>query len=199
MRAHSGYSNPFKCLVFAGITLAVLVAVTGPRAVIAQSLTLSFRFDDGSANPAVNFPSLATVKNITATDSGKTFTIDVFATVTGTGGTAEQNLGLQSVFFRGVSSSVSNGAFSTGAGIGVQGQAAGYFDTANPPFSNGGAGPWGFFNASNTANGTGWTAGGSGTIGEFGSTTNGTTASATADGIADFGGASSATSYTALA
>src|SRR4051812_42426301 len=110
MKMHSWLNKSLQGLVVAGAALAALAGVSGPRTANAQSLTLSFRFDDGSANPAVNFASLASSKAITSANNGQSFTIDVFATVTGTGGTAQNNLGLQSVLYRGASSSLNNGA-----------------------------------------------------------------------------------------
>jgi hypothetical protein len=190
-------------LLTAGFALAIFGGAH-LRTANAQSLTLSFRFDDGTANPAVDYATLATSKTITSANSGQTFTIDIFATVTGTGGTTQTRLGLQSIEYRALISSTNNNAFSTGSGVGQTGTTGGQYSDAggtNPPYNTppGATGPWGFFNALTTNGGTGWASSSSGTIGDFGTTTNGTNQVGPTSGVKGFGGASGASSTSALA
>jgi hypothetical protein len=185
--------------VLIGVSAMTVVAASSARA---QQLTLSFRFDDGTANPALDYAALATNKTITPANSGQTYTIDIFATVTGTGGTVQNRLGLQSIEYRGLLSSVNNNAFSTGSGTGQTGTVSTQYTDAggaNPPYALGGSGPWAFFNSANTVNGTGWPGSSSGTIGDFGTTSNGTDIVAATSGVIGFGGRSQASSTTELA
>ncbi len=105
---------------------------------------------------------------ITSANSGQTYLIDVFATVVGaSGNTNLANLGINNMLFRGYSSSVNKGAFTTsGTGsVGVQNdgnlQSTSNNNIASTPTS----------------------------ISDGGST-NGTTVSATADGVVDLPGTS---------
>jgi hypothetical protein len=188
--------------VLTAFTALAAVTVVAPSSTRAQSLTLSFRFDDGTANPAANYAALATSKTITPANSGQTYTIDIFATVTGTSGTLQSRIGLQSIEYRGLLSSVNKSAFSTGSGVGQTGTVGAQYTDAgsmNPPYALGGSGPWAFFNSLNTTNGTGWAGSSSGTIGDFGTTSNGADVVAATSGVIGFGGRNEASSTTALA
>ena len=106
---------------------------------------------------------------ITSANSGQTYLIDVFATVVGaSGNTNLANLGINNMLFRGYSSSVNNGAFTTsGTGsVGVQNDG----------------------NLQSTSNNS--TSRAPRPRSPDGGSTNGTTVSATADGVVDLPGTS---------
>src|SRR5438445_11810382 len=91
----------FLCAVFA----VALLSSVALRPIQAQSLTLDFQFDSTSGG--------GTTQPISST--GQTFTIDVFATVTGTVGNNPTNaqlqrLGIQLLRFAGRSSEIGGGA-----------------------------------------------------------------------------------------
>ena len=119
MKSRTRLKNFLSCLAIAGVAVIGLATI-GQRVADAQSLTLSFAFDQGAAT-STSAP--ITSQTITSANSGQTYLIDVFATVTGTSGNTNlANLGINNMLFRGYSSSVNNGAFTTsGTGsVGVQ-------------------------------------------------------------------------------
>lgn len=143
MNSFSKFKVLLKYTLSAGLAVA-LIACAGPQRAQAQSLTLDFQFDASSGG--------GTTQAITA---GQTYTIDAFATVTGTAGanptTAQlQQLGIQLLRFAARSSLTGGGAFTVGpvsttggnASVGIT--AAG---TIKDPFNNPGAiGPVGDYN-----------------------------------------------------
>jgi hypothetical protein len=140
MNSFSKFKVLHKYTLGAGLAVA-LIACAGPQRAQAQSLTLDFQFDGGGTTQAIT--------------AGQTYTIDVFATVTGTAAapatTAQlQQLGIQLLRFAARSSMTGGGAYAVGpvsttggnAGVGIT--AAG---TIQNPFNNPGAvGPQGDYN-----------------------------------------------------
>lgn len=157
--------------------MAAEVFILALQGANAQTVTIDFRFDtNGGTNPT---PFGATTVTLLPGSAGQTYTVDVFATVSG--GTPAGNNGLKDVLLRGISDIVTaSSAFATGTGIGA---VAG---TANfqylPPFNAGGP------NANTPANPVVKVSDlGSTNASTAGNTTN-SVANATADGILDFGG-----------
>ena len=108
-------------LLLAGGFAILSVAVAAPLA-NAQSLTLSFAFDQGAAT-STSAP--LTTEHITSANNGQTYLVDIFATVTGTSGTALNAIGINNINFRGYASSVNTAAFTTASNgsVGVQNDA----------------------------------------------------------------------------
>jgi hypothetical protein len=139
-------------ILAAGVTLAFFSLLAQQS--LAQNLTINFRFDGQTG-------ANATTQTLTAGAAAQNYTVDVWATITGPAGTTGAQAGLVTLRFRGLSSTASNTAFATGAGIGVTSF------TMNPPFQS-------------TANIP--------TIGDVGSASSYATTATTLDGISDFGG-----------
>ncbi len=120
----------------------------------AQNLTINFRFDG-------QFSDAGTTQPLVPGFPGQNFTVDVWATITGPAGTTGSQVGLDTLRFRGLSSTTNDNAFATGRGIGVTSF------TMLSPFN---------LTAQLPA------------IGDVGSATNYSTTSHILDGLTDFGG-----------
>ncbi len=142
-------------LTVLGMFAAVYLA--GSQVATAQSIAVSFVFDGQSG-------AAASTQTLTAGAAGQTFTINVFATITGDAThTDTTKFGLKNIKYRGFSDIVSGGgAFATGTTIGYSGNFVGIAA----------------FAALNTT---------APKSADTGSTTDGSSIVATPDGIVDFG------------
>ncbi len=106
-------------LLLAGGFAVLSAAVAAPLA-NAQSLTLSFAFDQGTSTGS---GAPLTTEHITSANNGQTYLVDIFATVTGTSGTSANAIVINKINFRGYASWFSTAGFTTASkgSVGVQG------------------------------------------------------------------------------